>query len=332
MRLVTFENNGPQLGVWDSDLIIEPAEVLRADLERRRGQNASDHSPQLPRDMVEFFETGEEGLEMARRAVAAARKAEIDGDRLPGVHSAEDTQLLAPVPRPRRMRDYLTYTAHAEGSGLDVPPAFAAMPICYQGNTETVIGPDQPLVWPSYTNQLDFELEFGFFTRSHGRDLTVKEAQSAIAGITIFNDVSARDIQLFEMSLTVGPSKGKHFCTAMGPSVVTMDEVDEWGIDLEARVNGEVWATGTTANRQFSCAEVLAWASLDEDVYPGEFLALGTVGGGCGFELDRWIREHDVVELSASGVGTLRNPVGAKNIAAPGSGLASYQGAAEVHV
>jgi len=103
----------------------------------------------------------------------------------------------------------------------------------------------------------------------------------------------------------------------MGPCVLTMDEVDEWSVQMTARVNGETWATGTTGDRQFSFAEVLAWASLHEPVYPGEFFAVGTIGGGCGLELDRWIQPGDVVELEASGVGVLSNPVGARETAPP---------------
>jgi 2-keto-4-pentenoate hydratase/2-oxohepta-3-ene-1,7-dioic acid hydratase in catechol pathway len=256
----------------------------------------------------------------------------VDEAGNPVVHELDSVRLLAPVPRPRRDRDYLTYNEHAAGSGLAVPPAFAAMPICYKCNIETIIGPDEPLLWPSYTDQLDFELELGFFTSGGGRNLTPAEAQGRIAGITIFNDVSARDIQMFEMSLTIGPSKGKDFCTAMGPCVLTMDEVDEWSVQMSARVNGEQWASGTTANRQFSFAEVLAWASLDEDVFPGEFFGLGTVGGGCGLELDRWIQPGDVVELEASGVGVLRNTVGEKQSPPQGAGVASYHGSPPVHV
>ncbi len=251
----------------------------------------------------------------------------IAPDGAPAVLPRDTVRLLAPVPRPRRIRDYLTYSDHAAGSGLPVPPAFTSMPICYKCNTETVIGPGEPLLWPSYTGQLDFELELGFFTSGGGVNLPPDQAAGLIAGVTIFNDVSARDIQLFEMSLSIGPSKGKDFCTAMGPFVLTMDEVDEWAVEMTARVNGETWATGTTRNRQFSFAEVLAWASLDEPVHPGEFLALGTVGGGCGLELDRWIQPGDLVELEASGVGVLSNPVGARQIAPRGAGVPSYTGA-----
>jgi 2-keto-4-pentenoate hydratase/2-oxohepta-3-ene-1,7-dioic acid hydratase in catechol pathway len=343
MRLVTFSDAaaGPRFGVLHGETVVDPELVLSIDQARRTAHRTGDgggRAPLMARDMVAFFESGDRGHALATQALALADEYERRGDDLTlpdgtrAVLPVADVRLLAPVPRPRRIRDYLTYTEHAAGSGLEVPPAFAAMPICYKCNVETVIGPDEPLLWPSYTNQLDFELELGFFTSGGGRDLTPAEAADRIAGVTIFNDVSARDIQFFEMSLTIGPSKGKDFCTAMGPCVLTMDEVDEWAIQMSARVNGEVWAAGTTENRQFSFAEVLAWASLDETVYPGEFFALGTVGGGCGLELDRWIQPGDVVELEASGVGVLRNPVGSPQVRPDGAGVAAYQGSPAVHV
>jgi len=334
MRLVTFRaaTGAPRFGVLDGDRVLEPGPVLQADQRQRAGSSTQSRAPEVATEMVAFFESGQAGLQHAQRAVQIARAHQEQGDALVDdagvsvVHTLDDIQLLAPVPRPRRIRDYLTYTEHAAGSGLAVPPAFEAMPICYKCNIETVIGPDEPLLWPSYTDQLDFELELGFFVGGGGRDLSPTQAQDRIAGVTIFNDVSARDIQFFEMGLTIGPSKGKDFCTAMGPCVVTMDEVDEWSVQMSATVNGEVWATGTTAQRQFSFAEVLAWASLDEQVYPGEFFALGTVGGGCGLELDRWIQPGDVVELEASGVGVLRNLVGDKQRRPDGAGIPSYHG------
>ncbi|MGW3283459.1 fumarylacetoacetate hydrolase family protein [Streptomyces sp. NPDC001002] len=340
MRLVTFQPvaGGPRLGVLDGGTVVEPQAVLRAEQRLRSGPAAVERAPEVATEMVAFFESGDRGLDHARRAIDIARARHRRGDTLtdddgaPVVHAADEVRLLAPVPRPRRIRDYLTYKHHATGAGLVVPPAFAAMPICYKCNVETVVGPDAELLWPSYTDQLDFELEIGFFTSGGGRDLTPREAEKRIAGITIFNDVSARDIQLFEMSLSIGPSKGKDFCTAMGPCVLTTDEVDEWSIAMSARVNGETWTSGTSKERQFSFAEVLAWASLDEDVYPGEFLAVGTVGGGCGLELGRWIRPGDVVELEASGVGVLRNVVGEKRIPPVHAGVASYHGAPPAHI
>ncbi|GAA0553486.1 MULTISPECIES: fumarylacetoacetate hydrolase family protein [Streptomyces] len=340
MRLVTFRHplGATRFGVLHNNLVIDPDTVLRTDRALRQGPHAADRGLRIAREMVAFFESGATGRGLAERAIELVDEYRRRGDTLSGhygldgVLPLDEVRLLAPVPRPRRIRDYLTYNEHAAGSGMEVPAAFSAMPICYKCNVETVIGPDEPLLWPSYTDQLDFELELGFFTSGGGRNLTSADAARRIAGVTIFNDVSARDIQMFEMGMSIGPSKGKDFCTAMGPCVLTMDEVDEWSVRMSARVNGEVWATGTTANRSFSFSEVLAWASLDEDVYPGEFFGVGTVGGGCGLELDRWIQPGDILELDAAGIGTLRNPVGHKQVVPEGAGLATYHGSPAVHV
>lgn len=338
MRLVTFAGVGEdplaaRVGVLVDGTVVDIFAAHYAK-ERHQGTGAVEAhraaSAQAPRDMVALFEAGADGLRAADEAAAFA----VSGGAAGAVGAAgenvrtavEDVRLLAPVPRPRRVRDYLTYRAHASGSGLAVPDAFGHMPICYKCNVETIVGPGDPLVWPAYTDQLDFELEIGFFTARGGRNLSVEEAQRRIAGVTLFNDVSARDVQGYEMTMTIGPSKGKDFCTAMGPCVLTMDEVDEFDIRCAVRVNGEEWASGSTADRQFSFAEVLAWASYSEDVYPGEFLALGTVGGGCGLELDRWIKPGDVVELEAQGVGVLSNPVSAKEQVPADSGIPSYNG------
>jgi len=248
------------------------------------------------------------------------------------VHEPGSVKLLAPVPRPRRIRDYLTYPAHAAASGLALPEAFAAMPICYKGNVDSVIGPDEEVVWPAFRAQLDYELELGFYTGKGGRNIPVEEAGDYIAAVTIFNDVSARDIQMFEMSLRIGPSKGKDFCNVMGPCAVTPDEIDEFNLKMQARVNGEVWTDAVSRERQFSFAEIVAWASYCEDIYPGEFMAVGTVGGGCGLELDRWLKPGDVVELEVEGIGVLRNRYGQKEQVPANAGLKTYRIPEPVHI
>ncbi|WP_280230641.1 fumarylacetoacetate hydrolase family protein [Nocardia cyriacigeorgica] len=286
--------------------------------------------------MLGLLDRGADGMRAAEDAVEFARLSLDRGDTptAPGGTSVilplDTVTLLAPVPRPRRIRDYLTYEGHAAGSGLAVPEAFRSVPICYECNTGTVLGPGDPIPWPAYTEQLDFELEIGFYVGKAGRNISVEDAPNHIAGVTIFNDISARDIQFYEMSLNIGPSKGKSFGTVMGPCLLTIDEVDEFAIGCTARVNGEVWARADTGGRRYSFAEVLAWASYCEPVCPGEFLAVGTVSGGCGLELDRWIRPGDVVELEASGIGVLRNVVDEPEQVPPGAGIASYSGAPRV--
>ena len=335
MKLVTFTHPEtgatPRAGLLHRNSIVDPFAVLYSGY---GGDDAAARAAaEAPRDMLTLLGSGALTSGALDRALELADNAAQAGDALTGpdgeagVVSSSAATLLAPVPRPPRIRDYLTYEAHMAGAGLEVPPAFAAMPVCYKCNVDTIIGPEQEIGWPAYSDQLDYELEVGFFVSKPGRNLSVKEAAGAIAGVTIFNDVSARDIQLFEMSMNIGPSKGKDFCTAMGPCITTMDELDEWNIELSALVNGELWSKGTTASRKYSFAEVLAWASYCEDIQPGEFLAIGTVGGGCGLELDRWIQPGDVVELSSPQLGTLRNPVGSPEQVPAGAGIPSYQGA-----
>lgn len=334
MRLATCARPGADSHPWlaaveGEDVIDLAGAAVALGAESGIGEPTSEFTT-----MVDFFASGPDGRRRAEDLVGAVLAAETAGRPLRSAdggavkRALTDVRLLAPVPRPRRIRDYLTYRQHATGAGVQVPPAFEAMPVCYQANADTIIGPGEVIPWPAYTDQLDYELEIGFFVGRGGRDLSAKDAASHIAGITLFNDVSARDIQLFEMSMTIGPSKGKDFCSVMGPVVLTMDEVgDEDAIELTARVNGEVWSHGTTTNRQYSFAEVLAWASYCENVYPGEFLAIGTVGGGCGLEIDRWVQPGDVVELEATGVGILRNPIGQKQRPPANAGLSSYRGA-----
>lgn len=341
MRLVTFDPKhvslvGPRVGVLSGDRVVDLYAAHTA-MARLRGLEAAEArmaaAAVAPRDMIAFFEGGSAAQRYAEDATGFVTAALERGDDLeaPGnelvAPLAADVRLRAPVPRPRRIRDYLTYEAHASGSGLPVAEAFRSVPICYECNVETILGPTDEIPWPAYTDQMDFELELGFFVGRGGRNISVEEAPNHIAGITIFNDLSARDIQFFEMSLNIGPSKGKSFGTVMGPCVLTMDEVDEYALQCTARVNGEVWAKADTSGRRYSFAEVLAWASYCEPVFPGEFLAVGTVGGGCGLELDRWITSGDLLELEVGGIGVLRNLVGEKEQPPAGAGLPSYVGA-----
>lgn len=341
MRLVTFRSlgtstDGERIGVMLSDdRIID----LLAGQAALAGTGASIVSPtSLFSDMITFFAGGQAARTAAEEVVKfvneriAEKEHPRGAENEPVVLGRADIQLLAPVPRPPRIRDYLTFESHAQGSGLNVPRAFYEMPICYKGNHLNVVGPDAMIPWPSYTEQLDYELELGFYIAKEGRNIPVERAAEYIAGATIFNDVSARDIQLYEMSMQIGPSKGKDFCNIMGPCAVTMDEINEFALRMTARVNGELWSEGTSARRCFSFAQVVAWASYYETIYPGEFIGVGTVGGGCGLELNRWIQPGDVVELEIEGIGTLRNTVGPKERPSEGEGLSTYTMAPPVPV
>jgi 2-keto-4-pentenoate hydratase/2-oxohepta-3-ene-1,7-dioic acid hydratase in catechol pathway len=150
------------------------------------------------------------------------------------------------------------------------------------------------------------------FVARVGQDIPRGQARKYIAAYTIFNDFSARDIQLREMQGRLEPAKGKDFDTgnAMGPYLVTLNEVpDPYNLTMIARVNGEEWSRGSSADMHYKFEDIISYISQDETLYPGEFIGSGTVGNGCGLELDRWLSPGDVVELEVERLGVLRNRV-----------------------
>jgi 2-keto-4-pentenoate hydratase/2-oxohepta-3-ene-1,7-dioic acid hydratase in catechol pathway len=265
--------------------------------------------------MEAFLGTGDLGRHAAEEAIeAAATIDEAFGARTS--HAPRDVRLLAPVPRPRVIRDFLTFEGHMLQAGkalgrTSIPPVWYEVPAYYKGDPDTVVGPDAIVEWPRYTEKFDFELELGMVIGRRGKNISKSEAGRYIAGYTIWNDYSARDQQMKEGPLGMGPSKGKDFDTgnAVGPYLVTPDELDVGDLKMIARVNGEVWTDSTTAGRQFSFADLIAHVSQSETIYPGELWGSGTTTGGSGLELDRWLKPGDVVELEIEGIGILRNRI-----------------------
>jgi 2-keto-4-pentenoate hydratase/2-oxohepta-3-ene-1,7-dioic acid hydratase in catechol pathway len=192
-----------------------------------------------------------------------------------------------------------------------LPEVFYEIPAHYRTSSTDVIGPDEPIFWPSYTDKLDYELEIAVCIGKEGVNIPVEKAEEYIFGYTIFNDISARDIQSKEMELRLGPAKSKSFQNSniMGPCLVTPDELNANNLRMKARINGEVWSDGNTRDMHFKFHQLIAYLSKDDPLYPGEFIGSGTVGFGCGMELNKWIRPGDVVELEIEGIGILRNKV-----------------------
>lgn len=306
MKYVTFLDEAtvdpfPVVGILVDDTSVLPLPAA---------YDASDHPDLEPDDLADLtalLSRGAAGWHAVSELVAEL------ADRRDLLRDLAELRLLAPIPRPARLRDYMTYRGHIGGSGMEVPDVFSKYPVGYKGNHLAVQGTASTVPWPSYARRLDYESEIAIIIGGGGENLTVGEAQDAIGAITIFNDFSARDIQFEEMAMRMGPGKGKDFANAFGPCAVTLDEIpDEFGINMRTLVNDEVWSKGSTAGRQFSFAEIVAWASRDEQVYPGEILGIGTHDGGCGYELRRWIQPGDLVQIQADGIGTLENRVGAR--------------------
>lgn len=297
MKLVTFEAapGQQQIGILDGDQIA----VLDG------AANPAFAS------MLALIEAGDAGL-------AAARTAQAGAARIP----LASVRLRAPLPVPVQMRDCLTFEVHLrqararlQGKSpeeIDLPQVWYDQPIYYKGNRFSVSGPEDEIIWPKGETRLDFELELGAIIGKGGCDIPADKAMDHVFGFLIFNDFSARDHQMAESAGGLGPAKGKDFRTAnaMGPCLVTRDEIgDGSGLTMIARVNGEEWARGTSSDMHHSFARIIEHVSRDEVLHPGEFLGSGTVGGGCGLELGRFLNPGDVVELEIEGIGVLRNRI-----------------------
>ncbi len=200
--------------------------------------------------------------------------------------------------------------AHARGK-RPVPDLFYEVPVYYKMNPVTIFGHDEEVPWPSGAAFMDYELEIAVVIGRTGRDLTPESALDHVLGVTVMNDFSARDVQAREMTAGFGPAKGKDFATSLGPWITTLDEIDLADLTMLARVNGEEWSRGSTSTLTWSLGEIVAYASRNEIVVPGQVIGSGTVGLGCGLELYRKLRPGDVVELEIDGIGTLRNTLAA---------------------
>ena len=230
----------------------------------------------------------------------------------------KDHRLNCPLDKITSYRDFYAHEKHVkkgfEKRGEEIPEAWHEMPVYYKGSTVGFIGEQEEILWPSYSEVLDFELEMGMVILKEGKNIKEEMAMDHILGLTILNDISARDIQKKEMSVRLGPAKGKDFCSVMGPVIVTMDEFNnkEPNLLMQAFINGEKWSEGHSGDSKFNFSQMIAHASYDEWLLPGDFFGSGTVGTGCGLELDKWIKPGDEIELKVESIGSLKNIVGQK--------------------
>lgn len=268
-------------------------------------------------------------IEAGDGALLAAK--EIAADPLAIRETLPTARLLAPIPLPPQIRDFSLFPQHLIGASAgmarlaarlagapppctngpaEIPEVFRSRPIYYITNRFSLVGQDAQIRWPAYSHYLDFELEIAMVLKRGGRNIPREAAREHIFGYTIYNDFSARDTQSAEMQSMFGPTKGKSFDTgnAFGPWIVTADELpDPTALSVEARVNGETWCRGHTADMLHSFEELIAFVSRDETLHAGEIFGSGTVGGCCGLELDRFLSPGAAVELEVEGIGVLRN-------------------------
>jgi len=323
MRLVTFVASGVErVGA------LEDGDRRIVDFVAARGGDAG---PALT-SMQAPIEAGRPGLARARSIVADARRSGR------GMIDAASVKLLAPLPTPPQMRDFMCFEKHLiqaysrlrraraaaapnpekalremeEQGYLSVPKIWYERPSFYKPSRFGVCGPDQDVAWPAYSNTIDYELEFACVIGTSGRDIPKEKARAYIFGYTIFNDLSARDEQTHEMASSLGPGKGKDFDNSnpVGPCIVTADEIpDPYALEMIVRVNGEERGRGNSREMHWMYEDCIAFVTRAETIHPGELFCSGTVGNGSGLETGRYLEPGDVVELEVEKIGVLRNRI-----------------------
>ncbi len=229
---------------------------------------------------------------------------------------------------PASIRDFYAFEQHVKTAnsnrGRDVPPAWYEIPVFYFTNPTAIFGPDDVIPYPKKSDALDYELEVACVIGKAGRDIPADEAEDYIFGYMIYNDWSARDLQRQEMSVGLGPAKGKDFAQSFGPHLVTPDELADrhtgrpgvYDLEMVARVNGEERSRGNWKDLHWSFGQMIERASDGVELQPGDVIGSGTVGTGCLLELTKaqgpYLRPGDTVELEIERLGVLRNTVGEK--------------------
>jgi len=311
MKLLTYDTgNGPCCGVLSDDQVVDVTALLGAD-------------QTLP-DVRALLELGDSPIDRVGDALArniAAPSVPLDGVRL-----------RAPILQPPTVRDFFSYEEHVTAQGTrPAAEAWYRLPIFYFSNPLRIFGPDDQVPYPSATERLDYELELGCVIGREGSNIAAADAFDYIAGFCIFNDWSCRDLQMDEMSVGLGPAKGKDAASSIGPWLVTPDELAPYlrdgrlQIKCTARVNGEAWLQeGDGGVSYHTWGDFVERASKDSRIVPGDVLGSGTVGGGSigeaiqkGYETARFLQPGDVVEFDVEGIGLLRNTVGPKENADP---------------
>jgi 2-keto-4-pentenoate hydratase/2-oxohepta-3-ene-1,7-dioic acid hydratase in catechol pathway len=316
MKLVTFlnENQESRIGWLVGESVVD--------------MNLA--SEKLPTDMLTFIDNHEEYFAIIKNL----------GEVHPH-YLLSEIQLLAPLPNPRSFRDYIGFEMHMQNAsrsfGHKIGPAWYEMPIFYFTNHQAIYGPNDEIKRPEKETKLDIELEMACIIGKKGKDIKAENATPYIFGYTVFNDWTARAIQKVEMEIPLGPHKGKDFANAIGPCIVTADEMEQYRIEMDesvfqdpirvpnvkgkrfdikmtSRINGEIICEGNYKTAYFNFEQMIERASENNvNLMPGDILGSGTVGWGSlienNFFVHRPLEPGDVVELEIEGIGVLRNAV-----------------------
>ncbi len=278
----------------------------------REGGIVALHAPPSLRQALDAL-----GMDGVRKLAAEARGEVVPLSRL--------TRWLPPVPDPRTFRDFYAFEQHVKTArakrGQGMIPEWYELAIFYFSNPCSLRGHLEAVKKPATTQEMDFELEIGCVIGKEVQDVSGDEAEAAIFGYFVLNDLSARDLQRQEMKCMLGPAKGKDFASAIGPWVVTPDELaprrvgrTRYDLTMLARKNGREISRGSAKDMYFDFTQCIERASRNVKLFPGDLIGSGTVGTGCILELgpeatDGWLQPGDMIELEIDQLGILTTPV-----------------------
>ncbi|MCB0327121.1 MAG: fumarylacetoacetate hydrolase family protein [Bdellovibrionales bacterium] len=292
----------------------------------------------LPKNILELLEESEKYFPLCLMLEKSIEEKKAKHE------AVSEYTLLAPVPKPTSCRDAYAFRQHVEtmrkNRGAEMSPEFDQFPVFYFTNHNAIVGPGNIELERDHFEKMDFELEVAIVVGKRGINIAAKDADEYIFGYTIMNDLSARQLQMEEMKLSLGPAKGKDFGTVIGPYLVTRDELESRSIASEegqrfdmrmiAKHNGELISEGNLKSMNWTFAQILERVSYGVEIFPGDVIGSGTVGTGCYAEINgtaarkaaenkedyepRWLKEGDSIELEVEGLGILSNTLERKKV------------------
>lgn len=329
MRVCTYKRPTPfgvqkRLGLFFDEKTLIDVNLLWQTEFRRQGFYDPEKRALIfaPPSLAQFLRIHQDAaISMLQDSLELYKKLTLIGHTEVAFHlfDVKDLTFDAPLDEISMYRDFYAHEKHVkkgfEKRKEEVPAAWYEIPAYYKGGVTGFIGHEEIIPWPHYSNQIDYELELGVVIGRDGKNVKAKDIKKHIFGFTILNDISARDIQRKEMSIRLGPAKGKDWCSIMGPVIVTFDEFNyqEPNLEMTASVNGEEWSRGQSGDSHYSWGEMIEHMGMEEWIRATDFIGSGTVGTGCGLELDKWIKPGDLLELTIERIGTLKNIVGTPN-------------------
>tara|TARA_B110000438_G_scaffold76844_1_gene77034 strand:- start:1697 stop:2662 length:966 start_codon:yes stop_codon:yes gene_type:complete len=320
MKFLTYTEKldpSPRFGFKIGNLVVD---IHRSAQWINDNQN-NDYFLSLPKTLKEALENWDPNFSVLKQLESAVSNVDLKSLST----DESDLVILPPIPEPPAFRDFYAFEQHVKAArklrGLEMNPDWYKLAIFYFSNPNCCYGHGAEISYPSNTTELDFELEFAVIIGGGGANIKAEDADKVIAGYTILNDWSSRNLQREEMPMSLGPAKGKDFASSFGPYMVTPDELeDSWGNDgklhlrMTCHINGKKISDGNTNDLYHSFGEMIERASMNTKLVPGEYIGSGTVGTGCILELrpentGGWIEKGDVVKLEVEKLGVLENKI-----------------------